>query len=140
MATSYHLLLGQALPLSPSISPQKVCPAEEQPSMAASLAPTPRQSPRLKRCHPSPELMGSMPMGRATPAAVVGGPPSPKKQETPPWFKSLKPSWADAFLRDSALVVGLDYASFPNIPITLIRTETMISLRSFRNWLIRLVC
>ena len=46
-----------------------------------------------------------MPQGRATPAAAVGGPPCPKKRETPPWFKSLKPSCADAFLRDSDMVV-----------------------------------
>ena len=36
---------------------------------------------------------------------TVGGPPNPKKQETPPWFQSLKPSRADAFLKDSDLVV-----------------------------------
>ena len=44
-------------------------------------------------------------MGRATPTAMLGGPPSPKKWETPPWFKSLKPSWDEAFLRDSSIVV-----------------------------------
>ena len=37
--------------------------------------------------------------------AMLGGPPSPKKQETPPWFKLLKPSHAEAFLRDSSIVV-----------------------------------
>ena len=94
---SYHLLLGQASPLSPTIPPQKTHPAEEQPSTAAPLAPTPKLSPRTKRHHPSPEPMGSMP--------VVEGPPKPKKQETPPWFKSLKLSQADIFLRDSDLVV-----------------------------------
>ena len=36
---------------------------------------------------------------------MLGGPPSPKKWETPPWFKSLKPSHAEAFLRDSSIVV-----------------------------------
>ena len=36
---------------------------------------------------------------------MLGVPPSPKKQETPPWFKSLKPSCAEAFLRDSSIVV-----------------------------------
>ena len=97
MATPYHLLLGQAPPSSPTIPPQKTCPAEEQPPMAALLAQTPKQSPIPKRCHPSPEPMGSTP--------AVGGPPNPKKQETPPWFQSLKPSQADAFLRDSELVV-----------------------------------
>ena len=60
--------------------------------------PTPKQSPRLKRWHPLPESMGNMPMGRATPAAMLGGPPNPKKQENPPWFKLLKP-------RDSDIVV-----------------------------------
>ena len=83
MATSYHLLLGEAPPLSQTVLPQKAHPAEEQPSMATLLAPTPKQSPKLKRHHPSPEPMGS------TPAA--GGPPNPKKQETTPWFKSLEP-------------------------------------------------
>ena len=65
----------------------------------------PKQSPRPKRWHPLPELMGNMPLGGATLAAAVGGPPCPKKQGTPPWFKSLKPSHADAFLRDSDMVV-----------------------------------
>ena len=37
--------------------------------------------------------------------ACSGGPPNPKKWETPPWFKSLKPSQVDTFLRDSELVV-----------------------------------
>ena len=49
MATSYHLLLGQTLPLPPSIPPQKAPPVEEQPPTAAPLAPMPKQSPRLKR-------------------------------------------------------------------------------------------
>ena len=104
MATSYHLLLGQAPPSSPTILPQKAQPVEEQPSMAALPAPTLKQSPMAKRCHPSPEPMGS------TPAA--GGPPNPKKLETPPWFKSLKPSQADAFLRDSELVIEARFCFF----------------------------
>ena len=97
MATSYHLLLGQAPPSSSTVPPQKACPVEEQPSMATLPAPTPKQSPRPKRHHPSPEPTGSMP--------AAGRPPNPKKWEMPPWFKSLKPSQADAFLRDSDLVV-----------------------------------
>ena len=43
--------------------------------------------------------------GQSHPVAVVGGTPNPKKWETPPWFKSLKPSHADTFLRDSDMVV-----------------------------------
>ena len=46
-----------------------------------------------------------MPLGGATLAATLGGPPNPKKQENPPWFKLLKPRHAEAFLRDSDIVV-----------------------------------
>ena len=56
------------------------------------------------RCHPSLELMEDTLLGGATLVAAMGGPPHPKKWETPPWFKSLKPSCADAFLRDSDMV------------------------------------
>ena len=44
-------------------------------------------------------------MGRAILAATLGGPPSAKKQKTPPWFKLLKPGHAEAFLRDYSIVV-----------------------------------
>ena len=105
MATSYHLLLGQALPSPPSVPPQKATPVEEQPPMATPLAPMPKQSPRPKNWLPLPEPMGSMPMDGATPKATQGGPPSPKKWETPLWFQSLKPSCAGAFQRDSDIVI-----------------------------------
>ena len=45
-----------------------------------------------------------MPLQGATPAVALGGPPNPKKQGNPPWFKLLKPSHAEAFLRDSDIV------------------------------------
>ena len=67
--------------------------------------PTPKQSPRPKRWLPLPELMGNMPLGKATLMSVLGGPPNPKKWENPPWFKLLKPSHAEAFLRESDIVV-----------------------------------
>ena len=44
-------------------------------------------------------------MGGATLVATLRGPPSPKKQETHPWFKLLRPSCAEAFLGDSNIVV-----------------------------------
>ena len=106
LAASYHLLLGQAPPSPPLILPPRTPPVEEQPSTAAPPMPTPKQSSRLKRWLPSPEPMGNMPLGGATPVVVLGGPPYTKKQENPPWFKSLKPSHAEAFLRDSNIVVG----------------------------------
>ena len=79
LATSYHLLLGQA-PLSPQpILPPRTHPVEEQPPIAAPPTPMPKQSPRPKRQHPLPEPMGSMLIGRVTPKAMLGGPLSPKK-------------------------------------------------------------
>ena len=105
LATLYHLLLGPAPPSPPLVLPPRTPSTEEQPSTATPPMPMPKQSPRLKRWHPLPELMGNTPMGGATPAATLGGPPSPKKQETPPWFKSLKPDHAEAFIRDSYIVV-----------------------------------
>ena len=105
MANSYHLLLGQAPPLPSLVQSPRTPPVEEQLSSAPPPKPMPKQSPGPKRWHPSPEPMGNTPLGRAILAAVVGGPPHPKKWETPPWFRSLKPSHADAFLRDSDMVV-----------------------------------
>ena len=105
LAALYHLLLGQAPPSPPPILPPRTSSAEEQPSTAILPMPMPKQTPRPKRQHPLPEPTGNMPMGGDTPAAVLGEPPRPKKQETPPWFRSLKPSCAEAFLRDSNKVV-----------------------------------
>ena len=104
LATSYNILLGQTPPLPPLIPPQKTSPMEEQPTTAASPPPVPKQSPRPKRQHPLPDPMESMPMGRTTPKATLGGPSSPKRWETPPWFKTLKPSHGKAFSWDSDMV------------------------------------
>ena len=79
LAASYHLLLGQTPPSPSLIQPPRTHPMEEQTSSAAPPTLMPKQSPRLKRQHPLPEPMGNMPLGGATPAAVVGGPPCPKK-------------------------------------------------------------
>ena len=54
LAASYHLLLGQAPPSPPLILPPRTPSVEEQPSTAAPLMPTPKQSPRLKSWLPSP--------------------------------------------------------------------------------------
>ena len=43
-------------------------------------------------------------MDRTTPKATLGGSPSPKRQEIPHWFKTLKPSHAEAFSQDCAMV------------------------------------
>ena len=69
---------------------------KEQPTMAAPPSPVPKQSHRPKRWHPLPDPVESMPIGGTTQKANLGGPPSPKRQETPPWFKTFKPSHAEA--------------------------------------------
>ena len=67
-------------------------------------SPAPKWSPRPKRWHPLPDPMESMPMGRTTTKTTLGGPLSPKRQETPPLFQTLKPSCAEAFSQDSDMV------------------------------------
>ena len=48
--------------------------------------------------------MESMPIGGTTPKATLGGSPSPKRQEIPPCFKTLKPNCTEVFSRDSDMV------------------------------------
>ena len=79
LAILYHILFGQTPPSPLLIPPQKTPPMEEQPAIATYPTPVPKQSPRPKRQHPSPDLMESMPMGRTTPKATLGGPPSPNR-------------------------------------------------------------
>ena len=105
LAASYHLLLGQAPPSPTLILPPRTPSVEEQPSTATPPVPTPKQSPRPKRWFPSPEPMGNTLLGRASLVAALGRPLNPKKWENLPWFKSLKPSNVEAFLRDSDIVV-----------------------------------
>ena len=64
----------------------------------------PKQSPRPKRWHPSPDPVESMPLGRTTLKATLGEPPSSKWQEIPPWYRALKLSHTKAFGQDSDLV------------------------------------
>ena len=61
LAVSYHLLLGQTPPLPSVVQPPRTPPMEEQTSSAAPPMPMPKQSLRLKRCHPLPEPMGDTP-------------------------------------------------------------------------------
>ena len=79
----YHLILGQAPPSPPLILPPRTPSTEEQPSTATPPMPMPKQSPRLKRWHPSPEPMGNMPMGGATPDAMLGGTSQPQEVRDP---------------------------------------------------------
>ena len=77
---------------------------EEQPTSASSLIPVPKQSPRPKRWHPSPDPVESIPLGGTTLKVTPGGPPSSKQQEILPWDRAFKLSHAKAFGQDSDLV------------------------------------
>ena len=114
LATSYHVLLGPS-PLSPpSVLPAKAPFVEEQPPTAVPPTPMPKWSPRPKRQLPSPEPQGSMSIDGTTPKAMQEGPSSPKRQEAPAWFKSLKPSCAEAFLWDSSIMKEARLCFFSN--------------------------
>ena len=77
---------------------------EEQPISAIPPTPVPKQSPRPKRQHPSPDPVESMPLGRTTSKGTLGEPLSSKWQEIPPGYKALKLSHDEAFGQDSDLV------------------------------------
>ena len=79
LAASYHILLGQTPPSPPFILLLRASPVEEQPASATPPAPVPKQSPRPKRWHPSPDPVESMPLGGTTLKATLGGPPSSKQ-------------------------------------------------------------
>ena len=104
LAASYHILLGQTPPSPPFILSQRASPVEEQLASVTPPRSVPKQSPRPKRWHPSPDPVGSMPLGWTTLKVTPGGPPSSKQWEVPPWDRSLKLSHAEAFGQDSDLV------------------------------------
>ena len=104
LAASYHILLGQMPPSPPFVLSQRASPVEELPTPAAPPTPVPKQSPRCKRWHPSPDPVESTPVGETPLKVTQRGPPSSKWQEIPPWDRALKPSHAKAFGQDSDLV------------------------------------
>ena len=87
LATSYHILLGQTPPLPPLALPWRTSPVEGQPTQAASPTPAPQQSSRPKRWHSSLDPVESMPMGRTTSKATLGGPPAPRGKRFLPGSK-----------------------------------------------------
>ena len=114
LATSYHVLLGQSSPSPPSAPPARASLAEEQPPAATSPMPAPKWSPWPKRWLPLPEPQGSMSTDKTAPRAMQEGPSSPKRQDTPAWFTSLKPSHVEAFLWDSSIVKEARSCFFSN--------------------------
>ena len=104
LVASYHILLGQAPTSHPFTLSQGTSPAEQQSAPAAPPAPVPKQSPRPKRKHPSPDPVDSTPLGGTTSKATLEGPPSSKQWDVPPWNKVLKQSCSEAFSQDTDLV------------------------------------
>ena len=76
LVASYHLLSGQTPPSHPFVQSQRASPVEEQPTSAAPPIPVPKQSPRPKRQHPSPNPVESTPLGRTTLKLTSEGPPA----------------------------------------------------------------
>ena len=107
------IFLGQAPPSPPPALPPRTPSVEEQPPTAVPPMPMPKQSPRLRRWLPSLEPIREHTHGQSHPGSYVGGPLLPKKWETPPSFKSLKPGHAEAFLRDSNIMVEARLCFFP---------------------------
>ena len=104
LVASYQDLLGQA-PMSHSFSLLPMTsPMEEQPAPAAPPAPIPKQSPRPKRWHASPDPVDSKPPSGTMPQTAPEEPPRSKRQEVPPWNKALKQSCMETFSWDSDLV------------------------------------
>ena len=79
LVASYHALLGQVPRSHPFALSQRTSPAEEQSAPAAPPVPVPKQSPRPKRQHPSPDPVESMPLGGTTSKTTLEGPPSSKQ-------------------------------------------------------------
>ena len=84
--------------------------------MTASPRPVPKQSPWPKRWHPLLEPWESMSIDETSPQAMQEGPTSSKRQGTPTWSASLKPSWAEAFSRDSDIIKEARIHFFSNHP------------------------
>ena len=103
LATSYHILLGQPPPLPPLAPPWRTSPMEEQPTMTAPTTLVPKESHRPKRWHLHQILWRACLWAEPLRRLLWDNPPAPRG-ETPPWFKTLKPSHANAFSQDSDMV------------------------------------
>ena len=84
LAASYHILLGQTPPSPPFILSQRASRVEEQPASAIPPTSVPKQSPRPKRWHPSPDPVESTPLGRTTSKATLGAPPAASGERSCP--------------------------------------------------------
>ena len=104
LVASYYILLRQVPTSHPFTLSQGASPAQQPSTPAVPPAPVPKQSPRPKRQHPSPDPVDSMPLGGTMSKATLEGPPSSRQWEVPPWNKVLKQSHSEAFSWDTNLV------------------------------------
>ena len=98
LATSYHLLLGQAPPLPPPVLPIKDSPCRRTAIHSCSFHTNTQTVSKTKKGTSFARADGEHAYGQSHPNGHTGRPPSPKKQEIPPWLKSLNP----AMLRPSS--------------------------------------
>ena len=61
----------------PFTLPKGTSPVEQQSALATPPVPVPKQSPRPKRWHPSPDPVDSTPLGGTMSKATLEGPPAP---------------------------------------------------------------
>ena len=133
LAASYHILLGQMPPSPPFILSQRVSPVEELPTPAAPPTPVPKQCPRPKRQHPS-QILWRAHLWANHFEGDLGGLPSSKWQEIPPWDRALKLSHAEAFGQDSDLVKDARREFFLKHSYNFITEAPAISQRYLSRW------
>ena len=135
LVASYYIWLGQAPTSHQFTLSQGTSPAEQQSASAAPPVPVPKQSPRPKRQHLSPDPVDSMPLGGTMSKATSEGPTISKQWDVPPWNKVLKQSHSEAFSWDTDLVrrrVGRNISW--SIPTTSLQRAPMISQRYLSRW------
>ena len=78
----YQVLLEQAPTSHPFTLLQRTSPVEEQSAQVAPPMLVPKQSPRPKRWHPSPDPVESTPLGGTTSKTTLEGPPAPNGERS----------------------------------------------------------
>ena len=93
-------------PPNPTYSPYHQEPPQQRNSLLQQLlpAPVPKQSPKPKRQHPSPDPVDTMPLAKTTSKTAPEEPPNSKWWEVPPCNWALKWSHSEVFSQDSDLV------------------------------------
>ena len=132
LVASYHILLGQTPMSHPFALLQRTSRVEKQSAATAPPTPVPKQSPRPKRQHPSPDPVESMPLGRTMSKTTSEGSPSSKQWEILPWNKALKLSHMEAFSWDSDLVKEARKEVFLKHSYNFITEDTHDLLEVFR--------